>query len=156
MIADLTSVVLTAHVAHWADQSARIAWIIDCIRHHNAGDWGDLDSHDWCANDRAVRLAQGRIRARYPVPTELAELEDSDDALWVITDDLASLEAERVRRLKHSFVPICRPNHGKHAPRERVHQATAHIGPTPPPQFHSQNYYPMGERIVSFRYSVSI
>jgi hypothetical protein len=90
MIADLASVVLTAHVTHWADdQAARIAWIIDYVRRHNACDWGDLDTDDWYANDRALRLAEGRVLARYLVPAELAELEVSDDALWIITDDLA-------------------------------------------------------------------
>ena len=45
MIADPTPVILTAHVAHWADdRPARTAWLIECLQRHNTGDWGDLDA----------------------------------------------------------------------------------------------------------------
>lgn len=90
MIADPATVVLTAHVAHWADDhTARTAWIIDCLHRHNTGDWGDLDPDARAANNYALRHHDGRIVSRYPIPTELADPTIDDDAIWIITDDLA-------------------------------------------------------------------
>jgi hypothetical protein len=90
MIADPATVVLTAHVAHWTDQHrARTAWIIDCLYRHNSGDWGDLHADDTNANRHAQRHHDGRLLSRYPVPTELDDPAVDDDAIWIITDDLA-------------------------------------------------------------------
>jgi hypothetical protein len=89
VIADLASVVLTAHVAHWADDHpVRTAWIIDCLHRHNTGDWGDLDADDAAANTYALRHRDGRLLSRYPLPTELTDPTVDDDAIWIITDDL--------------------------------------------------------------------
>lgn len=93
MIAHPASVVLTAHVAHWADDHpARTAWLLQCLQRHNAGDWGDLDHHDTAANDHALHWHDGRILSRYPVPDELTDPAGNDDAVWVITDDLADTD----------------------------------------------------------------
>jgi hypothetical protein len=40
-----------------------------------------------------LRQQAGRVLSRYLVPSELTELEDQDDALWIITDDLAEADA---------------------------------------------------------------
>lgn len=89
MIADPTAVVLTAHVAHWADQHpTRLAWIIGCLTRHNTADWGDLDHDGTALNDAALAHCDGRLLSRYPVPDELRDPSE-DDALWIITDDLA-------------------------------------------------------------------
>lgn len=93
MIADPTSVVLTAHVALWADDHRiRTAWILECLAQHNAGDWGDLDDEDAAANDAALRRRNGLLWSRYPAPTAIMGLGDTDDALWIITDDLSDPE----------------------------------------------------------------
>lgn len=90
MIADPTAVVLTAHVAHWADQHPiRLAWIIDCLTRHNTADWGDLDPTDTAHNNAALTLRNGRLLSRYPVPTTMLDPALDDDTLWIITDNLA-------------------------------------------------------------------
>ena len=49
-------VVMTRAVHEWAElEPERLAWLAGCLRRHVAGDWGDLDAHDWAANDAAVR-----------------------------------------------------------------------------------------------------
>ena len=57
------------------------------LARHLAGDWGDLDVDDRRANDHAARTRDGRLLSRYDVPAWLAA--EADDALWIITDDLA-------------------------------------------------------------------
>lgn len=90
MIADPAAVVLTAHVAHWADDdTARTAWIIGCLHRHNNGDWGDLDPDDTAANHHAIRSSDGRLLSSYPIPAEFTDPSVDDDTLWIITDDLA-------------------------------------------------------------------
>ncbi|MGE0307159.1 MAG: hypothetical protein AB7Q27_15530 [Acidimicrobiia bacterium] len=90
MIADPATVVLTAHVAHWIDERpARTAWILDCLRRHNSGDWGDLDADDTAANHHALRTRDGRILSSYPIPAELAEPCTDETVIWIITDDVA-------------------------------------------------------------------
>lgn len=90
MIAHPTSVELTAHVAHWADgDTARIVWLLECLQRHNAGDWGDIDLADALTNDRLLDIGEGPLRSCYPVPDELVDSAECDDAVWVITDDLA-------------------------------------------------------------------
>ena len=80
MIADPATVVLTAHVAHWADDDpARTAWILDCLHRHNTSDWGDLDQHDAAANDHALAEHDGRLLSSYPMPHELTDPADGDD-----------------------------------------------------------------------------
>jgi len=94
MIANPNSVVLTAYLAHWAEESpSRTQWLLACVRRHNTADWGDLDGHDITANDRALHAGDVRLLSRYPVPDALAEVGTSDDAVWIITDDLADPEA---------------------------------------------------------------
>lgn len=90
MIADPASVVLTAHVAYWADDHpGRTAWIIDCLHRHNTGDWGDLDADDIAANNYALHRRDGRLLSGYPIPDELTDPSVDDEAVWIITDDLA-------------------------------------------------------------------
>ena len=90
MIADPATVVLTAHVAAWMDEHpARTVWILGCLQRHNTGDWGELDPHDLAANDHALAHCDGRLLSSYTVPDELADPADSDDQIWIITDDLA-------------------------------------------------------------------
>ena len=93
MIVDPASVVLTAHVVHWADDHpVRTAWIVDCLTRHNAGDWGDLDDADTSANNAALRQRDGRLLSRYLVPRVLTGRGDTDEALWIITDDVSDPE----------------------------------------------------------------
>ena len=94
MIGHPTSVELTAHLAHWAeDYPARTAWLLGCLQRHNASDWGDLDLAnalaDALADDHALDSREGPRRSCYPVPDELIDSAECDDAVWVITDDLA-------------------------------------------------------------------
>lgn len=93
MIADPASVVLTAHVAHWADERpARTAWLIHCLHRHNTGDWGDLDDHDAAVNDHALRGGEGRILSRYALPIEIGDPSSADETVWIITDDIADAD----------------------------------------------------------------
>ena len=81
-------IVATAGVADWAaDSEHRAGWLAHCLARHLAGDWGDLDVNDRRANDQATRTRDGRLLSRYDVPAWLAA--EADDALWIITDDLA-------------------------------------------------------------------
>ena len=90
MIADPASVVLTAHVAHWADEHPyRTAWLIYCLRRHNTADWGDVDDHDAAINDHALQSGEGRILSSYVVPIEIGDSSSGDEAIWIITDDIA-------------------------------------------------------------------
>lgn len=93
MIADPSCVVLTAQLARWADEHpARLAWIIECLARHNASDWGDLDQMDAGLNDTSIARRAGRVLSRYVVPTALLDGVD-DNAIWIITDDLADVES---------------------------------------------------------------
>ena len=84
---------MTAQLARWADEhSLRLAWIIEYVGRHNAGDWGDLDQMDAAINDAAIARRVGRMLSRYLVPTALLD-EADDDAIWIITDDLADVES---------------------------------------------------------------
>jgi len=90
VIADPASVVLTAHVANWADDDrTRLVWILECLDRQNHRDWGDLDVDDAATNDRALRNGAGRLLSRYPLPVALGGDGDADDAVWIITDDIA-------------------------------------------------------------------
>jgi hypothetical protein len=80
--------VVTAAVAGWAASDPdRTAFVVDCLRRHVAGDWGDLDPEDWAVNDRAVRLRSGRVLSAFAIPSHLGD-NGHDTQLWVITDDL--------------------------------------------------------------------
>jgi hypothetical protein len=96
MIAHPNDVVLTAHITNWADQSAaRTAWLLACLQRHNTGDWGDLgDLADLTAaeNHRALAERDGRVLSRYPVPADLTDPTTGDEAIWIITDDLADTD----------------------------------------------------------------
>lgn len=92
MIAHPSCVVMTAQLARWADEHpARLAWIIECLARHNAGDWGDVDQVDAAINDASIAQRAGRVLSRYVVPTAL--LDEADDAIWIITDDLADSDS---------------------------------------------------------------
>jgi hypothetical protein len=80
--------VVTRAVHDWtALDPARLAWLADCARRHAAGDWGDVDRHDWAANDAAVRHGCGRVLSAYQVPRHLADTA-VEERLWVMTDDV--------------------------------------------------------------------
>ena len=88
MIGDPAAIVLTAHIAHWVDDTPiRTVWLLECLARHNAGDWGDLDPHD--TNAHAHRARAGRVLSRYVVPDELTDHTEHDDSIWIVTDDLA-------------------------------------------------------------------
>lgn len=93
MIADPSCVVMTAQLARWADEHpARLVWIIECLARHNAGDWGDVDQMDAAINDVSIARRAGRVLSRYVVPTALLD-EADEDAIWIITDDLADSDS---------------------------------------------------------------
>lgn len=93
MIANPSTVVLTAHVTQWADdEPARMTWLAECLDRHNTGDWGDLDPDDTAANNLALRRHDGRLLSSYPVPAALTDGENPDGSVWVITDDLSDTD----------------------------------------------------------------
>jgi hypothetical protein len=94
MIVQAANVVMTAHAAHWIDERPyRMTWIIDCLARHDQGDWGDLDPDDHAANNHALRHRRGRVLSRYALPADLVDEVTTDDALWIITDDLDDPDA---------------------------------------------------------------
>lgn len=94
MIAHPSSVVLTAHVAQWAEESAdRLEWLLVCLGRHNAAGWGDLDPDDQAANARSLHEQEGRLLSRYPLPGVLDDDDRLDDAVWIITDDVADTDS---------------------------------------------------------------
>lgn len=48
------------------------------IARHLKGDWGDLNDHDWTANDRALRSGEDRLFSSYDIGPILK--------LWIITE----------------------------------------------------------------------
>lgn len=94
MIVHPGNVVMTAHIAWWADeQPERLTWLIECLARHASGDWGDLDPDDHAANNHALRHHDGRVLSNYSIPADLADETINDDAVWIITDDLDDHEA---------------------------------------------------------------
>lgn len=62
------------------------------MQRHASGDWGDLDADDCRLNDLAAARHGGRVLSRYPLPR--SDTDDApDDAVWIITDDLAETES---------------------------------------------------------------
>jgi hypothetical protein len=60
--------------------------LIDCIRCHARGDWGDVCEEDAGQNDFAVSATgedAGRVLSSYPLPAEQC---DGETKLWVITE----------------------------------------------------------------------
>ena len=47
------------------------------LARHAAGDWGDVDAHDWAAND-CVILTDDRLLSAYRIP--------NGERLWIITE----------------------------------------------------------------------
>lgn len=47
------------------------------LQHHQAGDWGDVDDHDWDANDRAL-IEGTRLFSVYH--------SEKGDKFWIITE----------------------------------------------------------------------
>src|SRR4051794_20340163 len=88
MSAPAARTVMTSAVANWAAlDEDRLTFIATCISRHLAGDWGDVDTEDWAANDRAVRMRCGRVLSSFRPPSGLTR-SLGDSRLWVITDDL--------------------------------------------------------------------
>jgi hypothetical protein len=80
--------VITATLHAWAESNPlRAEWLMECVRCHAAGDWGDLDPEDRAANDAAARNGEGRLLSAYRIPAFLSG-PDHDDMVWIITDDL--------------------------------------------------------------------
>ena len=90
MIAHPASVVVTARIVGWCDDRPdRQAWLIECLARHNSGDWGDLDADDHAVNDHAHHTRTGRLLSRYELPSDTDVDDGGDEAVWIITDDLA-------------------------------------------------------------------
>lgn len=48
------------------------------LARHAGGDWGDLDQHDWTANEEALRFG-GRLFSVYPAA-------NGTERFWIITE----------------------------------------------------------------------
>ena len=59
-------------ISQGVKQAFEVGHMLDCLRRHVSGDWGDLDAHDKAVNETAV-LAGGRILSKY-------------GELWIITE----------------------------------------------------------------------
>jgi hypothetical protein len=81
-------VVATAALHEWAiTDPYRGEWLVECLRRHAAGDWGDLADEDHAANDNAIRTNTGRLQSFYEVPERLTG-GNPDSVVWIITDDV--------------------------------------------------------------------
>ena len=52
--------------------------LLDHLRRHSSGDWGQLDEPDQLSNDLALDRGEGRVFSRYRLPR--------GDLLWIITE----------------------------------------------------------------------
>lgn len=71
---------MTRGVAHEVSNET----VLDVLRRHARGDWGDLDEEDKQANEHAVKNDEGRILSAYWVPSMLTA--DGQVRLYVITE----------------------------------------------------------------------
>jgi hypothetical protein len=55
--------------------------ILDILKRHASGDWGDLDKFDKLANDAAVLSGHDRILSRYNLHTPVSEI-----SVYIITE----------------------------------------------------------------------
>ncbi len=60
------------------EQGVRVHGLLD---RHAAGDWGEMEPGDLCANDYALKHGEVRIFSSYDVP------ESPDDKVWIITEE---------------------------------------------------------------------
>ena len=64
-------------------------WLTECLARHLVGDWGDTDPSDQLLNERSANdlaIDEGdRVMSTYVVPGEIANDDDHDDRVWVIT-----------------------------------------------------------------------
>lgn len=72
--------VATRSVSEWIDPSGdegvRYGQVLDCLKRHVSGDWGDVCSDDAALNDEALKLGN-RILSVYTV---------DDRVIWIITE----------------------------------------------------------------------
>jgi hypothetical protein len=61
-------------------------FVLDCIRRHQSGDWGDMSSGDKHQNDAAVKSGEDRIFSSYPIPEGIASADCHEEKVWVITE----------------------------------------------------------------------
>ena len=52
--------------------------LLELMRRHASGDWGDLDEEDRAANDATVASGEDRILSSYVLPT--------NEKVWIITE----------------------------------------------------------------------
>lgn len=74
---DLGRVVITAAALEFCEEHDGLNFD-QLLARHQRGDWGDMDSDDKKANDRAIQ-AGDRIVSGYDIGTE-------DDRIWIVTE----------------------------------------------------------------------
>jgi hypothetical protein len=73
----LGKLVMTSGMSHWAGHdAARMEGILHLVKKHQSGNWGEVDSEDWQANDQSVEEGT-RILSSYTLFGE---------KIWVITE----------------------------------------------------------------------
>lgn len=73
----LGKLVMTSGMSHWAGYDpARMEGILHSVKQHQSGNWGEVDSEDWQANDQAVEEGT-RILSSYTL---------FGKKIWVITE----------------------------------------------------------------------
>jgi hypothetical protein len=81
----------TAGIVNITDQYPEFRIVLlDVIRRHTDGDWGDLDEHDNRVNNDALKELSGRLLSSYDV---VDPKDGGDMRLWVITDGLGTEQA---------------------------------------------------------------
>lgn len=69
-----------------ADHLGLAELMLDALRRHVAGDWGDVDAEDWRANDRSLD-DDTRLLSAYTLPQALRDaISAPNDRLWIITE----------------------------------------------------------------------
>lgn len=75
----------TRSVAEWAkDDNERISFLMDCCIRHIHFDWGEMDSEDIIANDRAT-VGVDRLFSSYNISVNIRG-KPCYDKLWIITE----------------------------------------------------------------------
>lgn len=67
-----------------ADDEVLAMLVIDGIRRHGQGDWGDVDTNDRAANERALRI-DARLVSEYELPASIRD-RYRDDRVFIITE----------------------------------------------------------------------
>lgn len=72
----LGNLVMTSGVSNWIDNIETHKKVVDCIRRHQSGDWGEVDKEDWETNNFSLQNSL-RVLSSYTI---------NNQKIWIITE----------------------------------------------------------------------